>query len=379
MSSQARQQLERLLAELVAIPSVTGEEQALACRVEARLADRGWATARQPLPGQPDRFNIVADSGGGGPAWLLAGHLDTVPPAHGWESDPFRLEVCGARLSGLGAWDMKGGLAALLALADRRRPGQPRLKLAFLADEEGESAGSQALVQSGFLADVAAALFPEAGPGADHEQLALTLGRAGRVLLEVTLRCSAAHAAEQSRPSALLAAARAALAASEAPVAHHPLLGPGRCVPRELHSSSRGALSVPEEGWLRIDRLLVPPERAEHAAAQLAAYLQGQSLQAEVQVRTVPRSSPYLEPFLLEPTHPLVCAVQARLARTGLATVPVHAASVADENRLAMAGIPTLSLSPAGGAAHGPGEWVDRNSLARLADALEAVVAEQPP
>jgi acetylornithine deacetylase len=48
---------------------------------------------------------------------LLTAHLDTVPVAPGWTRDPFALAVEGERAYGLGACDVKGGAAAMLAAA----------------------------------------------------------------------------------------------------------------------------------------------------------------------------------------------------------------------------------------------------------------------
>jgi len=54
--------------------------------------------------------------GGGRPAFILSGHVDTVPPAREkWNHQPFSGEIVEGRLYGLGSYDMKGGLAAELA------------------------------------------------------------------------------------------------------------------------------------------------------------------------------------------------------------------------------------------------------------------------
>lgn len=50
-------------------------------------------------------------------ARLFNVHLDTVPASDGWTSDPLRLRVEGDRAVGLGACDIKGAAAALLAAA----------------------------------------------------------------------------------------------------------------------------------------------------------------------------------------------------------------------------------------------------------------------
>jgi acetylornithine deacetylase len=71
----------------------------------------------------------------GRPTVLFNVHLDTVPAGEGWSSDPLRLRVTDGRGYGLGACDIKGAAAALLALAEQ---GAGQLALLFTTDEEGE-------------------------------------------------------------------------------------------------------------------------------------------------------------------------------------------------------------------------------------------------
>ncbi len=94
-------------AELVAIPSVSHHEGALASAVEAALAPCAWL--------QVERVgdNVVARTAlGHAQRLVLAGHLDTVPPVG---NDEPRME--GDAVWGVGASDMKGGLAVMLDLA----------------------------------------------------------------------------------------------------------------------------------------------------------------------------------------------------------------------------------------------------------------------
>jgi len=70
----------------------------------------------------------------GKPRVLFNVHLDTVPVADGWTRDPFSLVVEDGRAYGLGACDIKGAAAALLAIAEA---GPKNLALLFTSDEEG--------------------------------------------------------------------------------------------------------------------------------------------------------------------------------------------------------------------------------------------------
>ncbi len=82
---------------------------------------------------------------------VLSGHTDVVPASdQRWSSDPFQLKRTGDRLYGRGTADMKGFIAACLALAPRiagselRRP----LHFAFTYDEETGCLGGRQLVST---------------------------------------------------------------------------------------------------------------------------------------------------------------------------------------------------------------------------------------
>src|SRR5690606_6423932 len=99
---------ERTLA-LCRIPSVIGEERALADHIEV------WARAHF-APEEIVRHSnslILGKLDDPRPTIALVGHLDTVPPHPG--DGPPRIE--GDRVFGLGSSDMKGGLAVMMALA----------------------------------------------------------------------------------------------------------------------------------------------------------------------------------------------------------------------------------------------------------------------
>ena len=56
----------------------------------------------------------------GNPTRLFNVHLDTVPSSEAWSADPHVLRVTGDRAIGLGACDIKGAAAGLVAAASMR-------------------------------------------------------------------------------------------------------------------------------------------------------------------------------------------------------------------------------------------------------------------
>ena len=90
----------------------------------------------------------------GQPRLLFNVHLDTVPDSPAWTADPHVLRVEAGRATGLGACDIKGAAAALLAVAQAT---DGPLALLFSTDEEANDARCIA----GFLRD-----FPAYAPDA---------------------------------------------------------------------------------------------------------------------------------------------------------------------------------------------------------------------
>ncbi len=98
----------------MAIPSVSGEEEAVARFVETRARDWGLAAVR-------DAAGVSVRVPGRSPGRTLAlvSHLDVVPPGAGWTRDPFTPVIEDGRLYGRGSGDAKASVAAMLTAAYR--------------------------------------------------------------------------------------------------------------------------------------------------------------------------------------------------------------------------------------------------------------------
>lgn len=121
-----------LTAALVAVPSVSRHEQQLADQVERRLGERAQGLALARVGNNV----IVRTELGRDRRVVLGGHLDTVP---GNANEVPRLD--GDVLHGLGAADMKGGLAVLLRLAEEIAAGrEPRVDCTLFFYEAEEIA-----------------------------------------------------------------------------------------------------------------------------------------------------------------------------------------------------------------------------------------------
>jgi succinyl-diaminopimelate desuccinylase len=116
-----------LATALVGIPSVSHHEQVMADAVQGALELCPWFDVERVGDNVVARTQLGRER-----RVLLAGHLDTVPPSGGNEVP--RLED--STLHGVGAADMKGGLAVFLHLAGRLPEPAVDVTWCFYAREE---------------------------------------------------------------------------------------------------------------------------------------------------------------------------------------------------------------------------------------------------
>ena len=173
-----------LLATLVDIPSVTGNEAEIAAFVESRLRARGTGTVTRSGNGVLWRGPVR-----GKPLVVLVGHLDTVPP-----QDNAKARREDGKLFGIGTTDMKAGDAVMLALVESLDPQALRFDLAcvFYDAEEGPAVNNglgRILPENPWLQDAAVAIVME------PTDLNVEMGCNGILNVEVRVPGVAAHAA----------------------------------------------------------------------------------------------------------------------------------------------------------------------------------------
>jgi succinyl-diaminopimelate desuccinylase len=130
-----------LTERLIACDSVTPATGTVFAELAAMLAPLGFAVERFVAGEAPDGpvENLIAVRNGpvGGRHFAFAGHLDVVPPGHGWASAPFAPERRGDLLYGRGAVDMKGAIAAMVAAVAQIPADAGTISFLITGDEEG--------------------------------------------------------------------------------------------------------------------------------------------------------------------------------------------------------------------------------------------------
>lgn len=177
-----------LAQQLISIPSWVGndcDEQKVGEFIYAWLrANTQLTIIKQPV--QNGRFNVIAYDTAP-TRQLLVGHMDTVTPRAGWETDPLAPVVQKGRLYGLGSTDMKGSLAAgMIALSRIQTRG-----VMFLAycDEEYDFAGMHT-----FIAEYQDKLKPQQIISLDGSADQVGIGCRGLIEVNFRLRGKTGHA-----------------------------------------------------------------------------------------------------------------------------------------------------------------------------------------
>jgi succinyl-diaminopimelate desuccinylase len=348
-----------LTAELVAVPSESRAEAALVERLERRLrACRHLEVVRLG-------DNLVARTSlGRARRVVLAGHTDTVPA----RGDPGpRLD--GDRLFGLGAADMKGGLAVQLALAERLV--EPAVDLTFVFYAREEVAAAESGLRE--LADARPELL--AGDVAilgEPTASAVEVGCQGTMRLRVVLAGERAHTARPWTGRNAIHRAGPLLAAVHDTPERRPVLA--GCEYREalqvvgIEGGHAGNV-VPDRVEITLNHRFAPdrdPAAAEvHVRSVLAPFLEdGDTVEV---VDVAPGAMPAAD-------HPLV---RTLVERNGL---EVRAKlGWTDVARFAALGVPAVNFGPGDPlVAHTAGECVERAHLERVHAALVDVLTDPP-
>lgn len=182
---------------MVAIPSVSREEDGVATMLHGHLSDMGLTVNRLGN-------NLWVESGrnAGLPTLLLNAHIDTVRPV-GWDGDPFTPVEKDGRLYGLGTNDDGASVVALIKAFSilSSRPQPYNLVLSLTAEEEVSGSGGIEMILPE-IGDVALGLVGE------PTSMAMAVAEKGLMVLDCTSHGVAGHAARGDGENAIYGAMR---------------------------------------------------------------------------------------------------------------------------------------------------------------------------
>ena len=350
----------RRLEEMIAINSVVGQEGELAEYLRGELEALGLRCEVEEV--EPGRPNVYARLEGEGPGKRLNfnGHTDTIPVVEGWETDPFAPVVKDGRLYGLGACDMKGGIACILdmmrAFVESGYPFNGELSFSGVIDEEAYGEGAKAMLKTDY-GKVDAIVLAEPYPG--DETKPIPLGITGKILYDIHVKGRAAHGFRpQLGINAIEEAGEILASLDKLEFKEHPDFGRGNYSTLKIEGGYEiYSVVVPARCRFEVNRLLVPGETVETAIEDMERLIGTLELESDVEVRTKP---PKYEAYVMEKDEDIIRVFDS-VYKEVMDVEPhyEYAYGITDANIFAGEGkIPCLHLGPQRGGAHQKNEYV---------------------
>lgn len=348
-------------------PSGAGEGEIAAYITDAMHKLKLEVVTHEPEPG---RLSVVGTlkGTGGGRSLMLNGHVDTV--AVDDMLDPFSAKIGNGKMYGRGAYDMKCGLAACMtavkALVDTGTSLAGNVLIAAVADEEYASIGTTEVIKHH---QVDGAIVTES------TELDISIAHRGYIHIEVETIGRAAHGSrfeEGIDANMRMGVFLAELDKLEKDLRTrngHPLVGPPSLHAGVLKGGT-GPSTYAASCKLVVERRTIPGETESQVVGEIQSIIDrltaaDSTFSATVKILLARNA------FEVSPERDVVKALE-QSANEVLGKQPelVGQPYWMDTALLSSAGIETVAMGPIGAGAHSKEEWVDLDSVVKMAEVL---------
>ncbi len=370
-----------LLEKLVSFPSTEGNEFEVGEFIYEYTKSLGMKARKQLV--EENRYNVSATGevgNGKGKTIVLNGHMDVVPAADGWDTDPYTLTVIGDKAYGRGATDDKGCMTGLLMGAKRvmENPDGLNGKIVFTAvvDEETYSKGARKLVED-------PEVMGDYGIVSEPSMCGIGIGHNGSIRPVIVIHGRTAHS---STPELGISSVRVAAYISglvdeiqkELHEIKHPF-GVSPSISITLLKAGVKENVLPDWAELVIDRRMVPGEQEEdqiRCFEEICRKAEEAFPGAKVEIdRYLVTTGPASES---KPDSEIVQKAYRACERvTGVKQEPFGLTCNTDMNHFVRKGIPCVIIGPEIiSICHKPNEYVRLAELEKDCDVVEAVIRE---
>ena len=307
-----------LLSKLIAIPSISREEELAANQVQQYLEEQGMDTGRKGN----NVWCLSPDFSLKKPTLLLNSHIDTVKPVSGWTRDPFLPTLENGKLYGLGSNDAGASLVSLMQVFMQLCRTTQTYNLIFLASCEEEVSGKEGI--ESVLPLLPPINFAIVG---EPTEMQPAIAEKGLMVLDVTAHGKSGHAARNEGINAIYLAMKDIAWFQEYQFEKvSPLLGPVKMSVTMVNAGTQHNV-IPDKCSFVVDI------RSNECYSNQELYdIICQHITSEVKARSFRLSSSHVEI-----THPLVQRIVA------LGRQPFGSPTLSDQ---ALMPFPSLKMGP---------------------------------
>ncbi len=282
LAKDAEADLIRFLGEIIAIPSLSGQEEAVVRRIEQEMKRLEFDDVKIDPMG-----NLIGRVGSGPKSIALDAHVDTVDVnPELWDTDPFDPVVKDGFMFGRGTSDMKGGMASsVYAAALLKKSGLLPEELsvyvtATVMEEDCDGLCWQYLAGEDKLR-------PDVVVITEPTSLRIYRGQRGRMEIEIATTGVSCHGSAPARGVNAIYKMADVIEDVERlyqKLKPHEPLGKGSVTISQIRSSSPSLCAVADGCTIHLDRRLTTGETEETAVAELQALPSVQAAGAKVTV-----------------------------------------------------------------------------------------------
>lgn len=356
-----------ILKDSIRIPSSSGYEVEVQNYYSSILEKNGFDLELQHIDSS-DRFNILASKipNKNKSTTLFYGHTDTVTPEGDYKSrwvtnmyDPVEKD---GKLYGIGASDMKGGIAAFIEATKNTKA---NVKIILGVGEETDSDGMWKVYKDrqDFFNNVSLIISAEPSLGLKVNQI--TAGRTGRVLYDANFNGKSEHVMRHKEAiDAIGKLVNYVNKLYSARDTNKILKSPMSLIQVSKIGSETVGMSVCGKATALIEAFLGPEDTKENLLESLRQITEDDN----DTITILPRKTEYLQGYFFDNFTEKDHLVNVIKSHTGLDLEIVHRKSVADDNILALLKIPVITWGPQGNNEHKPNESVDLSSVKQLVE-----------
>jgi putative selenium metabolism hydrolase len=313
MAESMKDDLVSFLRDIIAIPSVSGNEEQVINRMKQEMEKIGYHKVWIDPMG-----NLLGQIGSGDRILVFDGHCDTVAPGNpdNWHMDPYKGEYRDGIIYGRGAADQKGGLASAIyagkiLMALDVPDDLSFIVVASILEEDYEGLCWKYIIEKDRI-------IPQAVVLTEPTDMTIKIGQRGRMEIKLKVNGVSCHGSTpEMGDNAIYKITPIVrdIKRLNRELTGDSILGKGSIVVTDIRSEAPSLCAVPDSATIHLDRRMTAGENMESSLDEITRLASVDTSNSELSIPEyavksytglIAREKAYVPIWLMEESHPLV-------------------------------------------------------------------------